>query len=82
MKDRCGMQLNGEKPEYEYSYNHQNWYKSVEYETKNARENVGLFDLSAFSKYDLKGKMFIMSYKKFVQLTLKMIQEEQLTLKC
>tara|TARA_Y100001970_G_scaffold10872_1_gene12740 strand:+ start:324 stop:2762 length:2439 start_codon:yes stop_codon:yes gene_type:complete len=47
---------NGEKPEFKYSYNYQNWYPSVEYETKNTRENVGLFDLTAFSKYDLKGK--------------------------
>ncbi len=47
---------NGEKPEYEYSYNYQNWYPAVEQETKNTRENVGLFDLTAFSKYDLKGK--------------------------
>ena len=47
---------NGQKPEYEYSYNYQNWYTAVEYETKNTRENVGLFDLTAFSKYDLKGK--------------------------
>ncbi len=46
----------GQKPEYEYSYNYQNWYPAVEYETKNTRENVGLFDLTALSKYDLKGK--------------------------
>ncbi len=46
----------GQKPEYKYSYNYQNWYPSVEYETKNTRENVGLFDLTAFSKFDLKGK--------------------------
>ena len=48
--------LNGEKPEFEYSYNYQNWYPAVKFETKNARENVGLFDLTAFSKYDLKGQ--------------------------
>ena len=48
--------LKNEKPEFKYSYNHQNWYPSVEFETKNARENVGLFDLTAFSKYDLKGE--------------------------
>ena len=48
--------LNNEKPEFKYSYNYQNWYPSVEFETKNARENVGLFDLTAFSKYDLKGE--------------------------
>jgi len=48
--------LNNEKPEFKYSYNYQNWYPSVEFETKNARKNVGLFDLTAFSKYDLKGQ--------------------------
>ena len=47
---------NNEKSEFEYSYNYQNWYPAVEFETKNARENVGLFDLTAFSKYDLKGQ--------------------------
>ena len=48
--------LNKEKPEIKYSYNYQNWYPSVEFETKNSRQNVGLFDLTAFSKYDLKGE--------------------------
>ena len=48
--------LNKEKAEFKYSYNYQNWYPSVEFETKNTRKNVGLFDLTAFSKYDLKGK--------------------------
>jgi len=42
--------------EYEYSYNYQNWYPSAEFETKNARENIGLFDLTPFAKYDLKGE--------------------------
>ena len=48
--------LNNEKPELKYSYNYQNWYPAVEHETINARKNVGLFDLTAFSKYDLKGE--------------------------
>ncbi len=48
--------LNKEKPELKYSYNYQNWYPAVEHETINARKNVGLFDLTAFAKYDLKGK--------------------------
>jgi len=48
--------LNNEKSEFKYSYNYQNWYPAVEFETKNARKNVGLFDLTAFSKYDLKGQ--------------------------
>ena len=47
---------NGKKAEYEYSYNYQNWYPSAEFETKNARENVGLFELTPFAKYDLEGK--------------------------
>ena len=44
------------KPEYEYSYNYQNWYPFVEYETANTRKNIGLFDLTPFAKYELKGK--------------------------
>jgi len=48
--------LNNKKPEFKYNYNYQNWYPAVEFETKNARKNVGLFDLTAFSKYDLKGQ--------------------------
>ncbi len=49
--------LNNKNPKIEYSYNYQNWYPSVEFETKNTRNNVGLFDLTAFSKYDLKGEI-------------------------
>ena len=45
------------KPEYKYSYDYQNWYPSVEYETKNTRKNVGLFDLTPFAKFELKGPM-------------------------
>ena len=48
--------LNGKKPEYEYSFNYQNWYPSAKHETINARKNVGLFDFSTFSKFDLKGE--------------------------
>tara|TARA_A100001015_G_scaffold286976_1_gene356272 strand:+ start:1 stop:1515 length:1515 start_codon:yes stop_codon:yes gene_type:complete len=47
--------LNGKEPKYDYSFNFQNWYPSTEFETTNARNNVGLFDLSSFSKFDLKG---------------------------
>ena len=48
--------LNDTKPEYNYSYRYQNWFPSAEYETKNCRNNVGLFDLSSFSKFELSGK--------------------------
>ena len=40
---------------YEYSYNYQNWYPSVEFETVNTRNNIGLFDLTPFSKFELRG---------------------------
>ena len=45
--------LDGEKPDYKYSYNYQNWYPSVEYETFNTVKNVGLFDLTPFSKFEI-----------------------------
>ena len=48
--------LDGEVPEYKYSYNYQNWYPSVEYETNNTIRNVGLFDLTPFSKFELKSE--------------------------
>ena len=48
--------LNYKEPKYEYSFNYQNWYPSAKYETTNARKNVGLFDFSTFSKFDLKGE--------------------------
>ena len=46
--------LDGEKADYEYSYNYQNWYPSAEYETNNTTKNVGLFDLTPFSKFEIK----------------------------
>ncbi len=46
--------LDGEKTEYQYSYNYQNWYPAVEYETNNTINNVGLFDLTPFSKFEIK----------------------------
>ena len=47
--------LDKTKPNYKYSFNYQNWYPSVEYECKNTVENIGLFELSPFSKYEIKG---------------------------
>ena len=46
--------LDGEKAEYKYSYNYQSWYPSAEYETNNTLKNVGLFDLTPFSKFEIK----------------------------
>ena len=47
---------NKEKAEYKYSFDYQNWYPAVEFETKNTVTNVGLFELSPFSKYEIKGE--------------------------
>jgi len=47
--------LNNEKAEYEYSFDYQNWYPSVKFETKNTITNVGLYELSPFSKYEIIG---------------------------
>ena len=44
------------RPKYEYSFNYQNWYPSAEQECKNTVKNVGLFELSPFSKYEIKGE--------------------------
>ena len=49
--------LNGEKAKYKYSFGYQNWYSSAEFETKNTITNVGLYELSPFSKYEIKGKL-------------------------
>ena len=49
--------LNGEKPEHKYSFDYQNWYNSVEFETKNTTTNVGLYELSPFSKFEIKGEL-------------------------
>ena len=45
----------GVKPEYEYSYGRQNWFKYSEAEHRAVRESVGLFDQSSFAKFRLEG---------------------------
>jgi glycine cleavage system aminomethyltransferase T/glycine/D-amino acid oxidase-like deaminating enzyme len=44
------------KPDYQYTFNRQNWYPSADYECRNTIENVGLYELSPFSKYEIKGE--------------------------
>jgi len=61
------------KAEYEYSFNYQNWYPSVEHECKNTIKNVGLFELSPFSKYEIKGKK---SYEELQRLCSANIKNE------
>ena len=65
--------LDNIKAEYEYSFNYQNWYPSVEHECKNTIENVGLFELSPFSKYEIKGEK---SYEELQKLCTANIKNE------
>ena len=45
----------GVKPEYEYSYQRQNWFKFSENEHNTVRNQSGLFDQSSFAKFLLQG---------------------------
>ena len=65
--------LDGAMPEYQYNFNKQNWYPSVKFECKNTCENVGLFELSPFSKYEIKG---IKAHKELQRLCTANIKNE------
>ena len=41
---------------YDYSYGKQNWFENVRSECLNVRNNVGVFDLTSFSKFIIEGK--------------------------
>ena len=45
----------GEKAEDDWSFRRSKWFKNVEQECKNVKENVGLLDMSAFGKCRIKG---------------------------
>ena len=47
--------INGDKPEFEYSFGYQNWYKSAKHETISTRKNVGFFELTPFAKFEIEG---------------------------
>ena len=65
--------LSGKIPKYDYSFDYQNWYPSVEFETKNTITNVGLYELSPFSKYEIKGEL---AYKELQRLCTANIKDE------
>ncbi len=46
----------GVKPDYEYTYGKQNWFDYSGNEHRAVRENVGLLDISTFSKFMLQGR--------------------------
>jgi 4-methylaminobutanoate oxidase (formaldehyde-forming) len=46
----------GMEPRYEYSFGRQNWFAPVGEEHRAAREDVVLFDLSSFAKFEVVGQ--------------------------
>ncbi|MCK4868705.1 MAG: FAD-dependent oxidoreductase, partial [Alphaproteobacteria bacterium] len=46
----------GVEPKYEYSYKRQNWFEYAKAEHMAVRENVGIFDMSSFSKFLVQGR--------------------------
>ncbi|MBT3559095.1 MAG: GcvT family protein [Rhodospirillales bacterium] len=46
----------GVEPKYEYSYGKQNWHEYSGNEHRAIRENVGILDISTFSKFMLQGR--------------------------
>ena len=46
----------GVKPEYEYSFERQNWFDYSADEHRTVREKVGLIDQTSFSKYRVQGR--------------------------
>ena len=63
--------LDGKKPEYEYSYDYQNWYESAKHETINTRKNVGFFDLTTFAKFEIEGEDALTSLQYLCSNTIK-----------
>lgn len=45
----------GVTPQYEYSYGRQNWFQHSAAEHNAVRDNVGLFDLTSFAKFQVQG---------------------------
>jgi heterotetrameric sarcosine oxidase gamma subunit len=43
------------KPEYQYSYKRQNWFDFYAEEHMAMRENVGVYDISSFGKFEVSG---------------------------
>jgi len=47
---------NGAKAEYVYSYKRQNWFEFYAEEHMAVRQNVGIYDISSFGKFEVSGK--------------------------
>lgn len=46
---------NGAKAEYQYSYKRQNWFTFYAEEHMAMRQNVGIYDISSFGKFEISG---------------------------
>lgn len=46
----------GQKPEYEYSWQRQNFFDNVAEEHRAVRQNVGMYDMSSFGKIRVEGR--------------------------
>jgi glycine cleavage system aminomethyltransferase T len=46
---------NGQRPQYQYSYHKQNWFENVRSECIAVRNDIGLFELTSFSKFIIRG---------------------------
>ena len=47
--------LNGAEPKYQYSYKRSNWFDYYAGEHMAMRENVGVYDISSFGKFEVSG---------------------------
>ena len=47
---------NGMEQKDDWSFRRSNWFKAIENECKNVKENVGLLDMTAFAKCRIKGR--------------------------
>ena len=45
----------GMKAQYQYSYKRQNWFECYAQEHMAVRENVGIYDISSFAKFEVSG---------------------------
>ena len=48
--------INGNKPDFEYSFGYQNWNESAKHETQSTRKDVGFFELTPFAKFEIEGE--------------------------
>ena len=67
-----------EKPNYKYSYGFQNWFYSAKKETISTRKNLGLYELTPFAKFEVKGNFLgYIRFKRELSKSNKMLNFEK-----